>query len=184
MSVRRDRTTTRQDDTRATKQDCTWKQSADGAHCRCYARQREYEIRTGNAVVRDAASPASGCLKIRLELVRSLFPSRFRFRSSATALSLSISLSLSLPFSVSLSISPSMNLLGVVSRLSLPLTRRSNSGLVSPPSRRSSSSPAYFHPQECTHAYLEVRGCLSRQIPKPLTDVFRGKHSRPLRATS
>lgn len=98
--------------------------------------------------------------------------------------SLSISLSLSLPFSVSLSISPSMNLLGVVSRLSLPLTRRSNSGLVSPPSRRSSSSPAYFHPPECTHAYLEVRGCLSRQIPKPLTDVFRGKHSRPLRATS
>lgn len=168
-----DATTRRRDDTRAAKQDCTRKQSADGAQCRCYARQRVYEIQAGNAVV-------------LLEAGKRLFKNSPRTRSVGVSVEISFPFECDSPFSISPSVSSSaLPLLGVVSRLSLPLTRRTNSGLVSPPPCRSSSSPAYFHPPppECTHAYLEVRGCLSRQIPKLLTNVFRGKHSRPLRAT-
>lgn len=93
----RDRTTT--SDTSA-KQDCTRKQSADGAQYRCYARQREYEIpsRENALVVPDAASSASGCLKIRLELVRSrCFLRGFvSVRATNSVLSLSLCLSASL----------------------------------------------------------------------------------------
>lgn len=92
MSVRRDRTTTRQDDTRATKQDCTWKQSADGAHCRCYARQREYEIRAGKR----------SCSRRRVAGKR-LFKNSPRTRSVAVSVEVSFPFERDSPFSLYLS---------------------------------------------------------------------------------
>jgi len=65
----------------------------------------------------------------------------------------------------------------VAPQLSLPLTNPSLLPFL--------FTPAHFRPRlECTHACLEERGCLSRQIPKPLTDIEREGNARPLRTTS